>query len=200
VYNKAIKDSGNYSKFYVNLAKVYQTASRLPRFEYLDQSMELLYTALEYSPNRIDIYYALAQGYYLKNDIEKSEETLHNSLNLGVRHADIYLKLAQVQAKKGDPEKAIISINKSEELGKVFQFNDLEDFAITFINRNKFELAIEVFLKMDILQPYNINTYSNIALAYSKIGEKEKAIEWMSKILEINPTMQDSVDEFINSL
>ncbi len=200
VYNKAIKDSGNYSKFYVNLAKVYQTASRLPRFDYLDQSMELLYTALEYSPNRIDIYYALAQGYYLKNDIEKSEETLHNSLNLGVRHADIYLKLAQVQAKKGDPEKAIISINKSEELGKVFQFNDLEDFAITFINRNKFELAIEVFLKMDILQPYNINTYSNIALAYSKIGEKEKAIEWMSKILEINPTMQDSVDEFINSL
>lgn len=200
VYERAITDSGGYSYFYINLAKMYQIASVSPRLDYLDQSMVLLNTVLTKTPNRIDIYYALAQGYFMKNDIVAAEDTLNKALSLGVRQGDVYYKLAEIQARKGDSEIAFASINKSIEYGKVLTFEDLESFAKLFIEREKWAEALRVFIKIDEIKPNNIDTYANIALTYSKLGEKQKAIEWANKIVAIDPDRAKEIQEFISTL
>jgi O-antigen ligase/tetratricopeptide (TPR) repeat protein len=200
VYGQAIKDSAGYSNFYINLAKLYQLASRPPRFDYFDKSLELLQSALKFSPQRVDIYYALAQGYFLKGDIAQSENSLQTALNLGVRQTRTYTRLAEVQARRGDVKQALINITKAEELGQVFSFEELEVFARIFIEREEWSAAVEIFKKIDTLQPNNINTYSNIALAYSKIGDNQQAIVWIDKILTIDPSYLPQVNEFKKSL
>lgn len=201
VYKRAISDSANFSQYYINLAKLYQSAYQAnSRINYLDQSIELLNQALQYSPNRIDIYYALAQGHYLKGDISASQNILNKALSLNIRQGDVYIRLADVESRKGDPVQAIIILKKAKEFGGKINMENLETFAQVFINRQAWDQAIEVFLMIDQMQPNNIDTYHNIALAYSYAGNKDKAIEWMTKILEINPGYQEVVDAFITEL
>ncbi len=200
VYEQAITDSGGYSYFYINLAKMYQIASVSPRLDYLDQSMVLLNTALAKTPNRIDIYYALAQGYFMKNDITTAEDTLKKALALGVRQGEVYYKLAEIQVRKGDPEQALVSIEQAEKYGRVLTFEELEGFAKLFIEREKWAEALRIFIKIDEIKPNNIDTYANIALTYSRLGEKQKAIEWANKIIIIDPTRAKEIQEFISTL
>lgn len=200
VYERAIEDSGGYSYFYINLAKMYQIASVSPRLDYLDQSLTLLNTALVKAPNRLDIYYALAQGYFMKGDIATAEDSLNKALTLGVRQGEIYYKLAEIQARKGDPELAMSNINKSIEYGKILTFEELEGFAKLFIDRERWSEAVQIFIKMDQIQPNNADTYANIALTYSKLGDKQKAIEWINKISALDPSKVDQVREFIKGL
>ncbi|MFA6253174.1 MAG: O-antigen ligase family protein [Patescibacteria group bacterium] len=200
VYERAIEDSGGYSYFYINLAKMYQIASVSPRLDYLDQSLTLLNTALVKAPNRLDIYYALAQGYFMKGDVVNAEDNLNKALALGVRQGEIYYKLAEIRARKGDPELAMSNINKSIEFGKILTFEELESFAKLFIDRERWSEAVQIFIKMDEMQPNSADTYANIALTYSKLGDKQKAIEWINKISVLDPSKADQVKEFIRGL
>ena len=200
VYDSAISDTGNYSKFYINMAKLYQLASRHPRLDYNQESMDLLNTALEYSPTRVDIYYALAQGYFLTDDIESAENSLQTALELGVKQDVIYNKLAEVQSRKGDVEQAVDSIKQAMTFGADYEFTELEAFAQIFIKREAWQSVLEVFLIMDKMQPNNTDTFVNIALTYNQLGDKEQATIWINKILEIDPSMQDQVNEFISNL
>lgn len=200
VYKQAIEDSGHYSKFYVNLAKLYQLASKHPRLDYVDESIELLNQALEISPGRIDIYYALAQGYFIKGDFETAQEWLYKALAINVRPGEIYYRLAEIQVRKAEPSQALESMTKAEENGRILTFMELEGFARLFIEREEWQAAADIFIKMVALQPDNTDIYFNIALSYAKLGDRAKAIEWISKVSEADSSLQEVVDEFINNL
>ena len=200
VYQKAIEDSGGFSYFYINLAKMYQMASMSARLDYLDQSLTLLNEALVKTPNRIDIYYAMAQGYFMKDDIKSAEDSLNRALALGVRQSEVYYRFAEIQVRKGDPQQAILNINQSEKYGREWTFVELENYAKLFIERKEWSAATKIFIKIDGLKPNNVDTYANIALSYSKAGDKKKAIEWANKILALDPSRTKEVQEFISSL
>jgi O-antigen ligase/tetratricopeptide (TPR) repeat protein len=178
----AIDKSNGYSKFYINLAKILQQAKFLGP-NYVDSSISLLNDALILSPGRLDIYYALAQGYFYKNNIELAEDFLNKALSFGVKQGEIYLNLAEVQSRKGDPEKALESIKKSNEYQKM-PFEKLETYAVIFVQREAWNSALGVFLMMNELKPADQNIYSNIALVYDKLGNKIKAKEWRSKFIQ----------------
>ncbi len=199
VYHKAIKDS-NYSNFYINLAKLYQLAPQSANFNYLEQSIELLQQAYKIAPNRIDIYYASAQGYFLQGNITEAEHSLKQALSLGVRQGKTYANLAEVYIRKDNPDLAMEAINKSEEYGRVFSFEELENFAKIFIDRQSWLNANAIFLKIDKIKPNDVGTHINIALSYSKAGNRQEAIIWLNKILIFDPTTKDQVNKFINSL
>lgn len=199
VYHQAMNDA-NYSNFYINLAKLYQLAPRSVNLDYLDDSMVLLQDSLKIAPNRIDIYYALAQGYFAQGDIVAAEQALQTALNLGVRQGKTYANLAEVYIRKGEPNLAMETINKAEAAGKVFVFEELESFARIFIDRESWPNANAIFLKIDKIKPNDVSTHVNIALSYSKAGNKKEAINWLNKILTFDPTMKDRVNKFINSL
>lgn len=208
IYNKAIEDSNGYSKFYVNLAKIYQLASKHPRIDHVDESIELLNKALETSPKRVDIYYALSQGYFLKGDLSKSEEYLKKALTLGVDQKDYnfsetYYNLAQIQIRGDNPKEAIDSLKKSYEYSnglEIVTIGELENLGRIYIEQEDWDSTAEIFLLINKMYPDMIDIYYNIALAYSKAGQKDKVLEWMGKVLEVDPNQQERANEFIKSL
>jgi tetratricopeptide (TPR) repeat protein len=199
-YNKAIDNSGHYSYFYINLAKIYQLASKMPRLDYVDESIGLLNEAMKISPGRIDTYYALAQGYFLKGDFAQAEKVLYQALDFGVRQQDTYYNLAQIQARKGNSKDAIDNINNAQKFGHYFNFANLEEFVKIFVSREDWPATLEIFLKMHELDPNNLDTYYNIALSYSKNGERDKAVEWANKISALDPSRTKEVQKFISGL
>lgn len=199
VYHRAMKDS-NYSNFYINLAKLYQLAPQSANLNYLGQSMELLQQAYKIAPNRIDIYYASAQGYFLQGNTAEAENSLKQALSLGVRQGKTYANLAEVYIRKDNPDLAMEAINKAEEYGRVFSFEELENFARIFIDRESWLNANAIFLKIDKIKPNDVSTHINIALSYSKAGNRQEAINWLNKILSFDPSMKEKINKFINSL
>ena len=198
-YKKAITASNNYSKFYINLAKLYQSA-RLINPNFIDRSIDLLKEAQEYSSNRIDIYYALAQGYFYKNDIAAAENVLKEALELNVRQGATYFKLAEIQFRKGQPVEAFENIALAEQFNRQITFEQWEKFAQVLVTRGKWSDVLKVFFKIDKLRPNDVNIYSNIALTYKMMGDKQKAREFALKILEIDPQMKETVEAFLESL
>ena len=198
-YKKAIVDTNNYSKFYINLAKLYQSA-RVINPNFIDQSIDLLNQAQKYSPNRIDIYYALAQAYFYKDDIVLAESTLKEALKLNVRQGDVYSSLAKIQFKKGEPEDAFNSLDMAEQFDKRISFEQWEKFAQILVARERWPDVLKVFFEIDKLKPNDVSIYSNIALTYKKMGNKVKAREYALKILEIDPQTKEMVEAFLKGL
>jgi len=198
-YKKAIVSSNNYSKFYINLAKLYQTA-RIINPNFIDQSIDLLKQAQKYSPNRIDIYYALAQGYFYKDNIALAENALQEALELNIRQANVYLSLAEIQFRKGEPADAFESLEMAEQFNMKISFEQWEKFAQILVARGKWSDVLKVFFEIDKLKPNDVSIYSNIALTYKKMGHKEKAREFALKILEIDPQAKEMVEAFLRAL
>ncbi len=199
-YEKAIVSSNNYSKFYINLAKLYQSARSIsPNF--LDQSINLLEQTLKYSPNRIDIYYALAQAYFYQDDIVSAENVLKEALKLNIRPSEVYLNLAEIQFRKGKPTDAFESLAIAEEqFNRKPNFEKWEKFAQILVSRGRWSDVLKVFFEIDKLRPNDVNTYSNIALTYKNMGNTAKAREYALKILEIDPSMKETVEAFLEGL
>lgn len=200
VYQRAMIDSGHYSKFYVNMSKMYQRASLSPRLDYTDKSIELLERALELSPNRVDIYYAMAQAYAMQEDIGLAKEWIDKALVFEAHKYQTYFNMALFDVRVSDPEVALETIAKAEEYGKKISFLEWENFARLFIEREEWQAAAEMFVKMIDVRPDHTDTYFNVALAYAKLGDRAKAIEWINKVSEVDPSLQETVDEFINNL
>lgn len=198
-YKKAITASNNYSKFYINLAKLYQSA-RIINPNFIDQSIDLLKQAQVYSPDRIDVYYALAQGYFYKDDIASAENILKEALKLNFRQGNVYLGLAEIQFRKGEPADAFKSLEMAEQFNMKISFERWEQFAQLLVAREKWPDVLKVFFEVDKLRPNDANIYFNIALTYKKMGNKVKAREFALKILEINPEMKETIEAFLRSL
>jgi tetratricopeptide (TPR) repeat protein/O-antigen ligase len=200
MYEKAIQKSGNYSKFYINLAKMYQHIDNLVVEDFGDKPYPLLEKARVYAPNRIDVYYVYAQGYFNQGDTEAAINSLNEALLLGVRQEEVYSKLADIYIRKGTVEEFLYAVEQVYAFDSSFSVVALEDYAKRLIERGEWEGALEMFLKIHEIQSDNIDNYHNIALVYKKLGDKDKAIEWIQKVFVANPFKRTEVQAFINTL
>jgi tetratricopeptide (TPR) repeat protein len=201
MYRKAIDASGGYSKFYINLAKLYQQFdSVLDNGAYLGESFALLDEAAMISPGRIDVYYARAQGYYNMGDTDQAAAELQKALEFGVRQDKIYMRLAQIYVRKGSAEEFLEAFKAVSETGGSFSLGGLEQYARILVERGVWDGALAVFLKMHELAPNDIDIRFNIALTYKQLGEREKAAEWAGSIIDLNPFKADEMNAFILTL
>lgn len=91
------------------------------------------------------------------------------------------------------------AINKFAEIkevpGEEYYFDEVEMNRLGYqlINQNKLKAAIEIF-KMNVeLYPETWNVYDSLGEGYMLLGEKEPAIKYYEKSLEINPDNTNGV-------
>ncbi len=200
VYNKSFGDFNDYSRLYINLAKLYQIGSVYGGLDYLDKSMDLLYQAQLHTPNRVDIYYALSQGHFFKGDYALAEDTLNEALELGVRQKDIYLKLAQMQARKGDAGQIKVSLDKAEKFGKEMSVKLLEEFTTILFNRGEWNAYLDILFRIDKLKPEDPHNYYSIAIGYKNSGDDKEAVKWAEMAVDLDSSLTEEVDKFIQGL
>lgn len=180
-YKKAMVETVDFSYFYLNLAKIFQSGRSVSAV-YLDTAMTLSERAGELSPNRIDVYFVRAQGFYFKENYDQAEEVLRESLKLGVKEAEVYYKLAEVQFRKGDAESGLVSLATAEQLGRPIYLENWENFAWILVGNEDWENLLKIFLIMDKIQPNDLDITYNILITYQKLGDKAKIAEWQAKV------------------
>ncbi len=188
VTEKALKNTADNSFFYLNLGKIYQQAVSVDQ-SYLEKSFPLLEKAKNISPNRVDVYFAISHGLYMKGDYIGAEQVLYDSLKLGARLSTVYRNLAEVQMRRGDPKIGLANLKEVEKNGGTLSYLELEKFAGILVKRKEWQNLLDIFFWQDVIHPNDKDVYANIILTYRNLGDRANASVWEDRLKELNKIM-----------
>lgn len=84
-----------------------------------------------------------------------------------------------------DLEKTITSLEQYYKTTK--NLNYLSDKGYVLIVLGKYQEAIDLYKRIEAIQPDRYSTASNIGTAYELIGNNSEALKWIEKALKLNP-------------
>ncbi len=87
-------------------------------------------------------------------------------------------------------EKTLISLEKYYKSTK--NLNYLADKGYVLIVLGKYQDAIDLYKRIEAIQPYRYSTASNIGIAYELIGNNSEALKWIEKAIKLNPDSHHS--------
>jgi tetratricopeptide (TPR) repeat protein len=68
----------------------------------------------------------------------------------------------------------------------------LSDKGYVLILQGKYEEAVKLYIELEKIKPNRYSTASNLGTAYELLGENEKALFWIKKSFEIDPTSHNN--------
>ena len=120
-------------------------------------------------------------------DYDAAAKIYQKLIDYGMADDKVYANLASIYISKENYEdaKAIIEAGR-----KIYPENEsLVDSELNYyIGTDQSDKAIDKLLEAISGKPDNVDLYFNLALAYDKLGDKEKMIESYTKIIEMDPT------------
>lgn len=180
LWEDVIAKAPNNSRAYNNLGVIYKEKGEF------DQAIELFEKALRANRNYTAVYYNLGDVHYRLGNYADAFAYLNQALtgNLNPQlHHDILNKLGRTYGATGQTEKAIETF---EEAIKLFPSSIvlLNNLGIQYIKNNQIDSAIEVFEKAIKIEEKSY-LFSNLAIAYAKVGDEEKSRLMYQRALEL---------------
>ncbi|HNW26152.1 MAG TPA: tetratricopeptide repeat protein [Candidatus Gastranaerophilaceae bacterium] len=153
-----------------------------------------------------NLAYAIAKTFENKNSFSRETKNIDTAIDLyqsiiltDSENHNLYLSISICYAKKGDWEKSVEYCKKAlEKAPASYEVNN--QMGLIYYCRNEVEEAVkfyEIALKAKPEGDYKI--YSNLAYAYEKLGEKDKAIKMFNSLLKKFPNYP-AKDEIKNHL
>lgn len=181
------------------LANLYQ---RYVTFDgsFIDKSRQLLEPHLSDSPDRLELYYSLAQSYLLKNDGVAAVRYLEKAFTITQEKAGTYINLLNVYSQLTDTG-AFVKL--AEEYAAKFALNPDQhrQLAQFYFNAGLYDKAKEIMLTQVIPgQIDNLQNYSALASIFKAQGLYNEAIAVMRKSLEVDSSWADEVAGIIEHL
>lgn len=205
VLNYNQKDSMNLmiqAQLYDVAAMVYNDVPDKSK-QYSDLSLEYIDKSIDASSGRIPIYFEKAQIQLNRGETEAAVETMKYALNLNPKYYDSQCHLSDLYMylKKQDEAYAYmdqcLDLGGAELLTNGSQVKSLIDHYIKTNDKSKI-LALSIALGR--IEPKNYKNWINLAKLYAEDGKKEQAIEAVNKAVELDHSIQQYADQFINKL
>ncbi len=180
-YRKAIKLNSRYEIAHNNLGRCLYFQEKLVA------AQKAYERALEINPNFGDAYYNLG---ILLTKLGKLPEALFNlqkALTFSSRQAPIYGQIAQIYLQQADYPAAIEFLQKRLN-NQPTHVDSLHYLGMAFLVQNELDFAIDSFEKILLITHKHPQCYEHLATAYYKLDDKEKALTYFLRQLEILPT------------
>lgn len=147
--------------------------------------VEFFRRAFELEPTNPVLATELGKAYLNANDIGAAENYLSQALKLKSDYQDAKFSLAKIYAKAGKENDAIGLLtqlaSESNEPEVYYELGRLH------YNQGEVEIAIGEFKRAVELASNHSNSIYSLGLAYQLLGEKNKALFYFNKALELNP-------------
>jgi len=184
----------------MSLAQNYLAYSSLNSF-YINETISLLENNIEDSPQRLEIYYMLAQAYYLQGDLVKVADYLEQAYEVTHEVDSVYENLMNIYSQLGEVEKV------DQIIQEYFaQFPELE--------AEQYRKASEVYFRVGLVEkseqvlleraipadPTIWRSYVSLASIYQAQGEVRKAIDYLTGVLIEHPEFEEVVGEYLEEL
>jgi len=130
--------------------------------------------------------------------IEEAKNQIEETFKLDSNMPEINYLYYVILRSEGKQEEAPVYLVKAIEKGLRFLdtkaiVNSVKDL----VPLKRYDLIEKLYLQAIDLDPKNVQFYVSLAATYGKMHNKEKAIEYANKALELDPNLKPQVEEFI---
>ena len=162
--------------------------------KYIDKVFEL-------EEDNSDAHWILGMLYFFKGQYEKAIVAAKRAVALNPNGADAHCILAYILDNSGKTEEALRFYKKAFRLNP-FPPNWYYQFlGETYLDMERYEEAIGLFKKAVDMEPNDLWSHLGLVVAYSQIGQFEKAQTEVGAIYEIDPEFSlDEIEKYESSI
>ena len=191
------------------LAEMLNTAATVYRSKedkfiyYSDRALEAIDDSIAASPGRVPVYYQKAQIQLTRGMTEQALETLRTAVSLNPDYVDSSCHLGRTLIYYKQEEEGYKSIDEcidKEGANRLIPADFVKALANHYAQNNDLIRLAKLAERLVVLEPKNANNLVNLAKIYAQIGETQKAKEAASKATQIDPSIEQYANDFINSL
>jgi len=139
-----------------------------------------------------------SKSYLLNGETEKAIIEAEKTIELNPKLSTSYYILGLAYNELGDFEKRDENLIKAAELN--FPFKDKSQI-LSIINLlakdRKYDVIKNLYIQAIRIDPNDTSLYTGVAATYAKMHNKEQAIYYAKKVMELNPGAKQAAEEFI---
>jgi len=202
IFRNEIKKKPNDAFLYMKLAQLNIVEFLIyEEKKYVDEAILNLEKGIDLSPERLQLYYLLGEGYIISGQADRAVEVLEKALNLNPKFKASYYYLGRAYLDNNELDKAydyIINKAVKEMQYEVLNNNLLIPLSQKLAEAGQYDRVIDVY---DAILKYNPNMaqiQAAQAAAYIQIDEFDKAIEAAQKAAEIDPSFEAETNLLID--
>ena len=188
----------------LNLTSVFYREDNLDKFYfYSDRALEAINKSIEVSPGRTRLYFAKAQVYVSRDESDNAINAINQAIGLDREYAEGYCRLSKVNLFYQDETSAFSNMDQCLALDGIGFIND-NDLVKYMINHyaplNDFSKLVVLYEKLVSKEKNDATYFVSLAKIYAQLGEIEKAIQAVEKSVELEPSLRESANQFIQQL
>lgn len=135
--------------------------------------------------------------------IDEALPQIDEGIRVSPRRIDLYYAKAQALYQNREIDRAIRTLNEllvlfPSEASEIYGKYDI--LSRVAIERKDWYSAEQIFLHMLERESDNVKILSNLAQVYKAMGDKKKAIEIAKRLRSLDPSLENEIQTFINSL
>lgn len=176
---------------------------------YINKAFYHINQAIESSPERVQIFLIKAEILLNAGKVDEAVAILEQGLELNPDYSSTTCYLGKIYLSKREQDKAYKYIDKCVDLNglQVYSYDFLMDLKDHY-GASSSDVKTEKENKKRLIKIYtslaglnkDYNFYIELAKLYKEAGNNEKAIESARQAAQLNPSLQDAVDQFINEI
>jgi len=181
---------------YAFLSSLYIEASRYDG-TYANDNIELVTKALELSPTRTHLYYAIGRSYLVVGNAEKAVESFAKGLELSPKVSDAHLNYLAALITVRDFEKAGLQIEEMKAaLGRDLTSAEYARIAFMYQSVNQVSFSINILEEAREAHPEHLDNLGQLVTYYIETDQKNKAIELAEIMASLDPKLAAELDQF----
>lgn len=185
------KNAPRYYHFLINMGTIY-----LENQDY-DKALEFMLLTEKYKPGLGLL--GIASIFYYKNNLDQAEFFLKKAMDFNKDDENIYVNLSLIYENKHDYKKsleyAIKAYNKNP-----YNIDIAINLARNYVLNEDYKKALDIYLYLLKLDNQKAGYYYSIGFLYDKLYNKEKALEYVKKSVQLDENNQKYRDFLSNLL
>lgn len=154
--------------------------------EQYQRALSFFEKAVQINPWFCEAYFNLASLYRQEIKIPQSVACLKKIIEIEGTHGD----LGKLAKKDLDWLEKMFQKSSGQTLEEYLHSHTLFDQAFACLRREEYREAISLFQQVLTLDPNHVQSYGNMALAHSALGEQKIALQYLDKALLLDPTYE----------
>ncbi len=196
---KALKLEPQNVRLMMMLGNVYLAAMSQNQ-SYLLEADLLLQKALELSPTRQEIYFALGQVRLYQGRNEESLELFQRAIDLNDKVAVSHWNFGILNISLGQKDKGEEELKKAISLGHSYKGEDIQQIIKAYGRIEDWQKIASLYQEWIDLEPENIHPYVGLATVYKQLGDKQQAKVWAEKAAQVDSQYKAALEQFIKEL
>lgn len=152
---------------------------------------ERFYTeALELQPDNVLALVFMALNKLVLNQLDEAKKYIMKAIEIEPNHEYVQFCTGRILFAQGEYDEAKRYLIKAVESNP--DIETLNTLALTYYNLNDFDQALNIFLNIHKKSPKSVSVLMDIARCYENLGQKEDALLFLDKLIEIFPDDEDA--------